>query len=69
MASIQTYLDAFDRDGYVIVPDVSDPWGAVSAIREMESLYHRIRFGEYMLNLEKGRIYPPEELAYGFQFP
>lgn len=41
MDNLQTYLDAFDRDGYVIVPDVSDLWGAVSAIREMESLYHR----------------------------
>lgn len=69
MASIQTYLDAYDLDGYVVVPDVFDPERAASVIREMESLYHRISFGEYMLNLEKGRIYPPEELAYGFQFP
>ena len=39
MTAIQTYFDAFERDGYVIVPDVFDPDRAAAALRDMENLF------------------------------
>ena len=40
MASIQTYLDSYNRDGYVVVPDVFDPERAASALMDMDCLFH-----------------------------
>ena len=44
MTAIQTYMDAFEHDGYVVVPDVFDPDRAAAACREMENLFYGMTF-------------------------
>ena len=48
MTAIQTYIDTYNRDGYVVVPDVFDPDRAAAALRDMESLFYGMSFEEYM---------------------
>ena len=69
MTAIQTYFDAFERDGYVVVPDVFDPERAAAACRDMENLFYGMSFEEYTAKSEKAGEYAPLESAYGFQFP
>ncbi len=69
MASIQTYLDSYNRDGYVVVPDVFNPERAASACREMENLFYGMSFEEYLAKSDKEGEYAPLETAYGHQFP
>ena len=69
MTPIQTYIDAFERDGYVVVPDVFDPERAASACREMESLFYGMSFEEYLAKSDREGEYAPLETAYGHQFP
>ena len=63
MASIQTYLDSYNRDGYVIVPDVFNPERAASACREMESLFYGMSFEEYLAKSDREGEYAPLETA------
>ena len=69
MTAIQTYIDAFERDGYVIVPDVSIPDRAAAALRDMENLFYGMSFDEYLAKSEKEGENAPLESAYGHQFP
>ena len=52
MTAIQTYFDAFERDGYVIVPDVFDPDRAAAALRDMENLFYGMSFDETLAKPE-----------------
>ena len=69
MTAIQTYMDTYNRDGYVVVPDVFDPDRAAAALRDMENLFYGMSFEEYMAKSEKAGENAPLESAYGFQFP
>ena len=69
MTAIQTYIDTYNRDGYVVVPDVFDPDRAAAALRDMENLFYGMSFEEYMAKSEKAGENAPLESAYGFQFP
>ena len=53
MTAIQTYIDTYNRDGYVVVPDVFDPDRAAAALRDMESLFYGMSFEEYMAKSER----------------
>ena len=59
MTSIQTYIDAFERDGYVIVPDVFDPDRAAAALRDMENLFYGMSVEEYTAKSERVGVYVP----------
>ena len=69
MTAIQTYIDTYNRDGYVVVPDVFDPDRAAAALRDMESLFYGMSFEEYLAKSDKAGENAPLESAYGFQFP
>ena len=69
MTAIQTYIDTYNRDGYVVVPDVFDPDRAAAALRDMENLFYGMSFDEYLAKSETEGEYAPLESAYGFQFP
>ena len=69
MTAIQTYIDTYNRDGYVVVPDVFDPDRAAAALRDMENLFYGMSFEEYMAKSEKAGENAPLESAYGHQFP
>ena len=52
MTAIQTYMDTFERDGYVVVPVVFDPDRAAAALRDMEGLFYGMRFDEFLAKSE-----------------
>ena len=66
MTAIQTYIDTYNRDGYVVVPDVFDPDRAAAALGDMESLFYGMSFEEYLAKSEKAGENAPLESAYGF---
>ena len=67
---LTNYLDSYNRDGYVVVPDVFDPERAASACRAtMESLFYGMSFEEYLAKSDREGEYAPLETAYGHQFP
>ena len=59
MAEIRNYIDSYNRDGYVIVPDVFDPDRAAAALRDMESLFYGMSFEEYTAKSERVGEYVP----------
>ena len=59
MTSIQSYMDAYERDGYVVVPDVFDPDRAATALQDMESLFYGMSFEEYTARSERVGEYVP----------
>ena len=50
---------SYNRDGYVVVPDVFDPDRAAPALRDMESLFYGMSFEEYMAKSERVGVYVP----------
>ena len=52
MTAIQTYVDAFEHDGYVVVPDVFDPDRAAAALREMENPFNGLSLDVYVTTSE-----------------
>ena len=59
MTAIQTYIDTYNRDGYVVVPDVFDPDRAAPASQDMENLFYGMSFEEYTAKSERVGVYVP----------
>ena len=52
MKLTQDQLDAFHRDGYLIVADLFDSDSMVAALRDMEHIFYGESFAEYLADLD-----------------
>ena len=55
MTAIQSYIDTYNRDGYVVVPDVFDPDRAAPASQDMENLFYGMSFRGIYGEVGEGR--------------
>ena len=52
MSLTSSQLDAFHRDGFIIVPDLFDPQEMEAALAEMEQIFYGKSFAEYMAEFD-----------------
>ncbi len=55
MKLTQDQLDAFHRDGYLIVADLFDSDSMVAALRDMEHIFYGESFAEYLADFGQYR--------------
>ena len=53
MKLTQDQLDAFHRDGYIMVENLFDPNAIAAALRDMEHIFYGKSFAEYLADLDK----------------
>ena len=53
MKLTQDQLDAFHRDGYIMVEDLFDPDTMAAALRDMEYIFYGKSYAEYLADVDK----------------
>ena len=53
MKLTQDQLDAFDRDGYIMVENLFDPDSMAAALRDMEHIFYGKSFAEYLADVDR----------------